>query len=59
LDYLLKQAEKRLIELALRRTGGHLAKTAQLLGIWRQRLVRRMIALKIAGADGVEPEEPS
>jgi DNA-binding NtrC family response regulator len=58
LDYLLEQSEKHLIELALRRTGGHITKAAQLLGIWRQRLVRRMSALKIAGAEGEASEAP-
>jgi transcriptional regulator with AAA-type ATPase domain len=51
LDRLLEQAEKRLIELALRRTGGHKARAAEALAIWRTRLTRRMKALGIAGAE--------
>jgi hypothetical protein len=48
LDHLLEQAERRLIELALRRAGGNMTKAAQALGIWRPRLLRRIKALKIA-----------
>jgi hypothetical protein len=59
LDHLLEQAERRLIEQALRRSGGHKAKAAQLLGIWRQRLTRRMEALGIADSEGDTPETPS
>jgi transcriptional regulator with PAS, ATPase and Fis domain len=47
LDQLLERAERRLIELALRRSRGHKTRAAQALGIWRQRLVRRMEALDI------------
>jgi transcriptional regulator with PAS, ATPase and Fis domain len=51
LDHLLEQAERRLIELALRRAGGNKTKAAQALGIWRPRLLRRMEALKIADTE--------
>lgn len=56
LDQLLEQAERRLIELALRRAGGNKTRAAQQLGIWRQRLLRRMEALHIADT---EPKEGS
>lgn len=48
LDQLLEQAERRLIQLALRRCQGNKSKAAALLAIWRQRLMRRMAALGIA-----------
>lgn len=51
LDQLLEEAERRLIELALRRTKGHKTRAAQVLGIWRQRLVRRMEALHIVDTE--------
>jgi DNA-binding NtrC family response regulator len=59
LDEVLKQAERRLIELALRRAGGKKGRAAELLSIWRQRLVRRMEALGIADREGpvIEIEE--
>jgi DNA-binding NtrC family response regulator len=59
LDHLLEQAERRLLEMALQRTGGHKTKAARLLGIWRQRLVRRMKALHIADTENdiIELEE--
>jgi DNA-binding NtrC family response regulator len=52
LDVLLEQAERRLIELALRRTKGHKGRAAEVLSIWRQRLVRRMEALGIEDPEG-------
>jgi PAS domain S-box-containing protein len=42
LDELLAQAERRLIELALRLGRGNKTKAADLLAIWRPRLLRRM-----------------
>jgi hypothetical protein len=57
LDQLLEQAERRLIELALRRAGGNLTKAARDLGIWRQRLARRIAALEIAAELEVEIDE--
>jgi DNA-binding NtrC family response regulator len=53
-DQIMKQTERRLIEWALQRTNGHKTRAAEMLGIWRQRLVRRMIALEIAGAEDTE-----
>jgi PAS domain S-box-containing protein len=52
LDWLLQEAERRLIQLALRKTGGHKAKAAQMLAIWKPRLLRRMEALGLS-----DPEE--
>ncbi len=57
LDKILQEAERRLIELALRRTKGHQTKAAQLLGIWRQRLQRRMEVLGFQTARGEPPAE--
>lgn len=51
LDQVLEQAERRLIEQALRKARGNKTRAAELLGIWRQRLIRRMEALDIADAE--------
>jgi transcriptional regulator with PAS, ATPase and Fis domain len=55
LDTLLEQAERRLIELALERAAGNKMRAADLLGIPRERLWRRIKALGIADGD-VVPE---
>src|SRR5208283_2660723 len=47
LDALLQQAERRLILLALQRSRGNRSKAAELLAIWRPRLLRRMESLGI------------
>ncbi|HEV3082832.1 MAG TPA: sigma 54-interacting transcriptional regulator [Gemmataceae bacterium] len=47
LDRLLEEAERRLIRLALRRAKGNRSRAAELLEIWRPRLLRRMEALGI------------
>jgi transcriptional regulator with PAS, ATPase and Fis domain len=44
---ILEAVEKRLIVLALRKAGGNATKAADLLGIWRARLLRRVEALGI------------
>jgi len=51
LDNLLEQVESRMIRLALRRSKGNRSRAADLLGVWRPRLLRRMAALGLA-----EPE---
>lgn len=45
LEALLAETERRLIRLALKRAGGHRGRAAEMLGVWRQRLVRRMEGL--------------
>jgi DNA-binding NtrC family response regulator len=45
LDAILEQVERRVLELAVRRTGGNKSKAADLLGIQRPRLFRRLKAL--------------
>jgi DNA-binding NtrC family response regulator len=50
LDQLLEQAERRLIILALRKAQGNRSRAAELLSIWRPRLVRRMEALGIVSS---------
>jgi transcriptional regulator with PAS, ATPase and Fis domain len=45
LDTLLEDIERRMIRLALERTGGNQSKAAELLGVWRPRLIRRIKAL--------------
>lgn len=45
LDALLEQVEKRLIVLALRLSQNNKTQAAELLGIWRARLIRRMEGL--------------
>jgi DNA-binding NtrC family response regulator len=47
LDQLLEEAERRLIGLALRKAQGNRSRAAELLAIWRPRLLRRMEALGI------------
>ena len=49
LDKVLEQVERRLIELALKRSGGNQSKAAEMLGVWRPRLIRRIKALGIDG----------
>lgn len=56
LDDLLQSAERRLIKLALEQAKNNKSKAAQLLGIWRPRLLRRMEQLGIADAE--PPEAP-
>jgi transcriptional regulator with PAS, ATPase and Fis domain len=57
LDQLLEQAERRLISLALRQARGNRTRAAELLGIWRPRLVRRMEHFGIeAGGAGDDKE---
>jgi transcriptional regulator with AAA-type ATPase domain len=48
LKELLEVAERRLIELALRRAGGNKSRAAELLAVWRPLLLRRMSALGVA-----------
>jgi DNA-binding NtrC family response regulator len=57
LDSLLEQTERRLIELALRRARGHLTRAAESLGIWRQRLKRRMEALGLIPTESPGEDE--
>jgi DNA-binding NtrC family response regulator len=52
LDQLLEQAERRLIEVALQRARGNKSRAAELLAIWRPRLLRRMEALGLTGSQG-------
>jgi transcriptional regulator with PAS, ATPase and Fis domain len=49
LDEVLEQVERRMIELALRKTRGDQTAAADLLGVYRSRLVRRVKALGLAG----------
>jgi DNA-binding NtrC family response regulator len=57
LDAILEAVEKRLIEVALRRAGNHQGKAAELLGIFRTRLNRRIDALGLTkpGEPGAAP----
>lgn len=48
LDKLLEEAERKLLLLALRRAQGNKSRAAELLSIWRPRLLRRMEVLGIA-----------
>ncbi|MFO0809509.1 MAG: sigma 54-interacting transcriptional regulator [Gemmataceae bacterium] len=45
LDEVLERVEKRLIALAIERADGNQTKAAEMLGVWRPRLVRRIKAL--------------
>ncbi len=61
LDPILEAVEKRLIALAMRKTNNHQGKAAELLGVFRARLGRRLEALKVSfgggpsGADDAGP----
>jgi DNA-binding NtrC family response regulator len=48
LDEVLEAVERRMIEAALVKTGGHLTKAAEQLGVFRTRLGRRLEALGIS-----------
>lgn len=48
LDQVLLDVEKRLLQLALKRADGNKSKAAEMLSIWRARLIRRVEALGIA-----------
>lgn len=54
MDAILEAVEKRLIELALRKTNNHQTEAADLLGVFRARLWRRLTALGIP----VPPQPP-
>jgi len=54
LDSILEAVEKRMIELALRKTNNHQTDAAELLGVFRARLGRRLEALGIP----VPPQPP-
>jgi DNA-binding NtrC family response regulator len=58
LDPLLEQVEKRLLALALRLVQGNKKKAADLLEIWRPRLLRRLTALKLDGGQADEANPP-
>jgi DNA-binding NtrC family response regulator len=45
LDSILEQVERRVIDLAMRRSRGNKSRAAELLSVWRPRLLRRMEAL--------------
>jgi transcriptional regulator with PAS, ATPase and Fis domain len=51
LDEVLEQVERRVIDLALRKTKGDQTAAAELLGVYRSRLVRRVKALGLAGEE--------
>lgn len=51
LDTLLEQVERRLIELALKLTQGNQTRAAELLDIWRPRLMRRMEKFGLKGTE--------
>jgi PAS domain S-box-containing protein len=52
LEKTLEQVERHLIQLALKRAGGNRGRAAELLGIYRGRLLRRMEALGMVDAEG-------
>jgi transcriptional regulator with PAS, ATPase and Fis domain len=56
LAQLLQEAERRLILLALRRARGNKTRAAEILSLWRARLLRRMGALGIAEEEGMRDE---
>jgi transcriptional regulator with PAS, ATPase and Fis domain len=58
LDQVLERVERRLLELALRRCEGNRTRAAELLGIWRPTLLRRLKALGLADAPELENEPP-
>jgi PAS domain S-box-containing protein len=58
LDELLEGAERRLIKLALEQAGDNKSKAAQLLGIWRPRLLRRMEQLGFDSGQSTDGDHP-
>lgn len=52
LDSVIEQVERQMIRTALEKAGGNQTRAAELLSIWRPRLIRRMKAL---GLDGTDP----
>ncbi|MCI0740438.1 MAG: sigma 54-interacting transcriptional regulator, partial [Gemmataceae bacterium] len=58
LDAVLEQVEKRLIRLALQLAQDNKAKAADLLGIWRPRLLRRIENLGLNKSGAVSPLAP-
>ena len=60
LDEVLEQVRARLIDLALRKTKGDQTAAADLLGVYRSRLVRRLKSLGLGGEEGkAAAEEPA
>jgi DNA-binding NtrC family response regulator len=57
LDSLLEQAERRLIQVALQRARGNKSRAAELLAVWRPRLLRRMEALGLDQESGIRGQE--
>lgn len=51
LDVLLEKVERRLLELALKKSAGNKTRAAEWLAIWRPRLIRRLEALGIQGPE--------
>jgi transcriptional regulator with PAS, ATPase and Fis domain len=51
LDQLLQEAERRLIVLAIRKARGNRSRAAELLSVWRPRLLRR---IEVLGIDDLE-----
>lgn len=51
LDTLLEAVERRMIQRALERANGNKSRAAELLGVWRPRLVRRIAALGLGPAE--------
>jgi len=58
LDAILEAVEKRMIELALKKTGNHQTEAADLLGVYRTRLWRRLEALGIPVPPKPRPKKP-
>src|SRR5207248_8117300 len=50
LDKILAEVERRLIGLALRKARGNKSRAAELLSVWRPRLLRRLEALGLGGS---------
>lgn len=51
LDKILAEVERRLIGLALRKARGNKSRAAELLSVWRPRLLRRLEALGLGGSE--------
>ncbi|MFN0055309.1 MAG: sigma 54-interacting transcriptional regulator [Planctomycetales bacterium] len=59
LDPLLERVERALFRLALERSKDNKSKAAELLGINRARLLRRLEQLRLGGAEPTEPPSPA
>jgi DNA-binding NtrC family response regulator len=59
MDAILEAVEKRLLQLALQKTGNNQTDAAEMLGVFRARLARRLEALGLAPLQPAKPRKKS